>query len=206
MCWCRSVSVGGAMGQEQGRVAPPDLRQAADQGMGGSTPTHVWRDHPLLPGVSLQQLHTGKVAPPTGASWELWGAAPSVLHPKGSTFWDVDSEWVDSSHNTPHWLKDKVLSLRRHLFLFWTQKDAEHTADGAEHYQWMILQMCVRSQRCLMSAFCFSAVKICVTCLRLVLQGSSEHFLVLFSFHLLILSLDHSRQEFIYEVFFVDFT
>ncbi|KAM8755437.1 putative pleckstrin homology domain-containing family N member 1 isoform 1-T2 [Acanthopagrus schlegelii] len=30
-------------------------------------------------------------------------------------------------------------------------------------------------------------------------QGSSEHFLVLFSFHLLILSLDHSRQEFIYE-------
>ncbi|XP_042347934.1 probable pleckstrin homology domain-containing family N member 1 [Plectropomus leopardus] len=30
-------------------------------------------------------------------------------------------------------------------------------------------------------------------------QETSEHFLVLFSFHLLILSLDHSRQEFIYE-------
>ncbi|XP_068194349.1 probable pleckstrin homology domain-containing family N member 1 [Antennarius striatus] len=29
-------------------------------------------------------------------------------------------------------------------------------------------------------------------------QGTTEHFLVLFSFHLLILSLDHSRQEFIY--------
>lgn len=65
------MSVGGAMGQEQGRVAPPDLRQAADQGMGGPTATHVWRDHPLLPGVSLQQLHTGKVAPPTGVRWEL---------------------------------------------------------------------------------------------------------------------------------------
>lgn len=30
-------------------------------------------------------------------------------------------------------------------------------------------------------------------------QETSEHFLVLFSFHLLILSLDHSRQDFIYE-------
>ncbi|XP_040009716.1 probable pleckstrin homology domain-containing family N member 1 [Xiphias gladius] len=30
-------------------------------------------------------------------------------------------------------------------------------------------------------------------------QEISEHFLVLFSFHLLILSLDHSRQDFIYE-------
>ncbi|TKS77183.1 Rho guanine nucleotide exchange factor 6 [Collichthys lucidus] len=30
-------------------------------------------------------------------------------------------------------------------------------------------------------------------------QGTREHFLVLFSFHLLILSLDHSRQDFIYE-------
>ncbi|XP_011619657.2 pleckstrin homology domain-containing family N member 1 isoform X1 [Takifugu rubripes] len=30
-------------------------------------------------------------------------------------------------------------------------------------------------------------------------QGSHEHFLVLFSFHLLILSLDHSKQDFIYE-------
>ncbi|KAF3860115.1 hypothetical protein F7725_000370 [Dissostichus mawsoni] len=30
-------------------------------------------------------------------------------------------------------------------------------------------------------------------------QKTSEHFLVLFSFHLLILSLDHSRQDFIYE-------
>ncbi|KAI3357132.1 hypothetical protein L3Q82_015595 [Scortum barcoo] len=30
-------------------------------------------------------------------------------------------------------------------------------------------------------------------------KESSEHFLVLFSFHLLILSLDHSRQDFIYE-------
>nr|XP_046252159.1 probable pleckstrin homology domain-containing family N member 1 [Scatophagus argus] len=30
-------------------------------------------------------------------------------------------------------------------------------------------------------------------------QGTSEHFLVLFSFHLLILSLDHSQQDFIYE-------
>ncbi|KAK2851104.1 hypothetical protein Q5P01_007380 [Channa striata] len=30
-------------------------------------------------------------------------------------------------------------------------------------------------------------------------KGTSEHFLVLFSFHLLILSLDHSGQDFIYE-------
>ncbi|KAM9350308.1 rho guanine nucleotide exchange factor 6-like [Symphorus nematophorus] len=30
-------------------------------------------------------------------------------------------------------------------------------------------------------------------------QGTAEHFLVLFSFHLLILSLDHSRQDFVYE-------
>ncbi|XP_034446943.1 uncharacterized protein LOC117764901 [Hippoglossus hippoglossus] len=30
-------------------------------------------------------------------------------------------------------------------------------------------------------------------------QETSEHFLVLFSFHLLILSLDHSRQDFIYQ-------
>ncbi|KAK2897915.1 rho guanine nucleotide exchange factor 7 isoform X1 [Channa argus] len=30
-------------------------------------------------------------------------------------------------------------------------------------------------------------------------KGTSENFLVLFSFHLLILSLDHSRQDFIYE-------
>ncbi|KAG8002860.1 Rho guanine nucleotide exchange factor 7 [Nibea albiflora] len=30
-------------------------------------------------------------------------------------------------------------------------------------------------------------------------QGTRERFLVLFSFHLLILSLDHSRQDFIYE-------
>lgn len=31
-------------------------------------------------------------------------------------------------------------------------------------------------------------------------QESNEHFLVLFSFHLLILSLDHSQEDFIYEV------
>lgn len=36
----------------------------------------------------------------------------------------------------------------------------------------------------------------------LSLQETNEHFLVLFSFHLLILSLDHARQDFIYEVFF----
>lgn len=34
----------------------------------------------------------------------------------------------------------------------------------------------------------------------LSLQGKSEHFLVLFSFHLLILALDHSQQDFIYKV------
>lgn len=37
-------------------------------------------------------------------------------------------------------------------------------------------------------------------------QGTSEHFLVLFSFHLLILSLDHAQQDFIYQVYFVHFT
>lgn len=37
-------------------------------------------------------------------------------------------------------------------------------------------------------------------CFWHVPQGSHEHFLVLFSFHLLILSLDHSKQDFIYEV------
>lgn len=37
------------------------------------------------------------------------------------------------------------------------------------------------------------------------LQETREHFLVLFSFHLLILSLDHSRQDFSYEVFFILF-
>lgn len=40
----------------------------------------------------------------------------------------------------------------------------------------------------------------------LCFQGTSEHFLVLFSFHLLILSLDHSQQDFIYEVCFACFT
>lgn len=40
--------------------------------------------------------------------------------------------------------------------------------------------------------------------LCLSLQETSEHFLVLFSFHLLILSLD--QQDFIYKVFFVRIT
>lgn len=88
-----------------------------------------------------------------------------------------------------------VLNTKRHRL----------TADGAsDQTVWELNTMSewsYRWSRCL-----FFCCWICVTCLRSVLQGSSEHFLVLFSFHLLILSLDHSRQEFIYEVFLVDFT
>lgn len=54
------VSVDGAVGQEPRRAAPQDFLPAANQGLGGPTSQHVWRDCALLPGVSLQHLHTGK--------------------------------------------------------------------------------------------------------------------------------------------------
>lgn len=63
MAWYMFVSAGGAVGQEQRWAPPQDLLPAASQGLGGPTCPHVWRDHPLVPGVPLQQLHTGNKAP-----------------------------------------------------------------------------------------------------------------------------------------------
>lgn len=51
---------------------------------------------------------------------------------------------------------------------------------------------------CLNSLYLLNDV--CFVTLVCPSQESHEHFLVLFSFHLLILSLDHSQQDFIYEV------
>lgn len=59
--------------------------------------------------------------------------------------------------------------------------------DFTDHFCWSIFVS-------LLTYFCWS------------LQGMHEHFLVLFSSHLLILSLDHSQQDFIYKVHFVHFT
>lgn len=84
MGWYSCVSVGGAVGHEQRWAAPKDLLPAANQGVGRPTSPHVWRDHPLLPGVSLQQLHTGNMTPHMGVSWESWGVAPSRHHADGA--------------------------------------------------------------------------------------------------------------------------
>lgn len=116
MGWCSVVSVGGALGQEQRRAAPQDLLPAANQGLGGPTCPCVWRDHPLLPGVSLQQIHTGNMALHVGVSWELWGVHPSTHCPRGAYskksyfFVGCNSALVVGFRTVPrNWLKDFCL-------------------------------------------------------------------------------------------------
>lgn len=51
-----------------------------------------------------------------------------------------------------------------------------------------------------MSRLQYCYIDVLFMCLFMFLQETREHYLVLFSFHLLILSLDHSHHGFIYEV------
>lgn len=174
------------MGQEQRRAAQQDLLPTANQRLGRPTCPHVWRDHPLLPGVCLQQLHTGNMA-------------PSVHHPDGVYTTIQFTKEFFSPYFISYNLSDKI-----HVSYINSKAGEFHCGDHKEKqtYRWQNCKL-ISLQESGVSDGLFTYLVIPFSSSS---QGTSEHFLVLFSFHLLILSLDHAQQDFIYQVYFVHFT